>query len=51
MIFSRDDLRVDSIGELASFALVLPFFVLVLPFLLAGYTLMFCMDLVGWLDT
>ena len=51
MIFTRADLEVESIGELASFALVLPFVALVLPFLLSAYTLGWLLDQVGWLDT
>ena len=51
MIFSRDDFRVDSVPEFLSFLVVLPFVVLVFPFLAAVYTLGFVLDLVGWLDT
>lgn len=40
-----------SFGELISFSLVAPFVALVMPFLLAVYTLGFFMDMVGWLDT
>jgi hypothetical protein len=51
MIFRRDDLEVESLGDLVSFLVVAPFVFLVLPFLLAAYTLGFLMDQVGWLDT
>ena len=38
-------------SEIISFSLVTPFVVLVMPFLLAVYTLGFLMDIVGWLDS
>lgn len=40
-----------SFGELVSFALITPFVALVMPFLLASYTLGFFMDVAGWLDS
>lgn len=50
-MFSKDDFKVDSLPDLMSFLLVMPFVGLVLPFLLAAYTLGFLMDMVGWLET
>ncbi len=50
-MFQMDDFKIDSTGEFLSFCLVLPFVGLVLPFLLAAYTLGFLMDVVGWLDS
>ena len=50
-MFSRDDFKVDSIRDLCSFLLILPFVGLVFPFLGAVYTLGFLMDVVGWVDT
>ncbi len=50
-MFSFDDLKMDSVSDFASFALIFPFVGLVMPFLLAAYTLGFFCDLVGWLDT
>ncbi len=50
-MFSKEDFRVDNWGEFLSFMISLPFVGLVLPFLLAAYTLGFFMDLVGWIDT
>ena len=50
-MFSKDDFKVDSLSDLMSFLLVMPFVGLVLPFLLAAYTLGFLMDMVGWLET
>lgn len=45
----------DSIGmsitEFLSFSLITPFVVLMMPFLLASYTLGFLLDVVGWIDT
>jgi hypothetical protein len=50
-MFSKNDFKVDSFSNLLSFMLVLPFVGLVLPFLLAAYTLGWCMDMVGWMET
>lgn len=51
MMFSREDLKIDSMSEFFSFLVVLPFVGLVMPFLGAAYTLGFLMDVTGWLDT
>jgi hypothetical protein len=51
IMFSKEDFKVDSLPELMSFLLVMPFVGLVLPFLLAAYTLGWALDMVGWLDT
>ena len=40
-----------TVGEFVSFALITPFVALVMPFLLAVYTLGFFMDIVGWQET
>ena len=50
MIMSKKNERMTW-GETISFALVTPFVALVMPFLLAAYTLGFFMDIVGWLDS
>ncbi len=51
MLFSREDLRVDSWSDFFGFMLVLPFVGLVFPFLAAAYTLGFFLDQIGWLDS
>jgi len=51
MMFSLEDLKVDSVEELLLFLPILPFVGLVAPFVLAAYGLGFVMDLVGWLET
>ncbi len=50
-MFSKEDFKVDSFSELVSFLFVLPFVGLVLPFLLAAYTLGWFLDMVGWMKT
>lgn len=50
MIFSREDLQVESLPELLAFLPVLVFVGLVVPFLIAGYTLGFCMDMLGLIE-
>lgn len=50
-MFSKEDFKIDSFPELLSFLLVLPFVGLVLPFLLAAYTLGWALDMVGWMET
>lgn len=50
-MFSKDDFKIDSFADLMSFLLVIPFVGLVLPFLLAAYTLGWFMDMVGWMET
>jgi hypothetical protein len=51
MMFSRDDLRVDSLSDLIEFIPIVVFLGLVAPFLIAAYTLGFVMDITGWLKT
>ncbi len=51
MIFKRDDLKIDSMGEFIPFMLIMPFVLLITPFLIAAYTLGLCMKLTGWIDT
>lgn len=50
MIFSRQDLQVESVPELLAFLPVLAFVGLVAPFLIAGYTLGFCLDVLGLIE-
>ena len=50
-MFSKEDFKVESLNELASFIFILPFLGLIAPFLIASYTLGFCEDMVGWLDS
>ena len=50
MIFSRQDLQVESLPELLAFLPILVFIGLVAPFLIAGYTLGFCMDMLGLIE-
>jgi hypothetical protein len=50
-MFSAEDFKIESMADLASFLVVLPFVGLVAPFLIAAYTLGFVQDITGWLDT
>ena len=50
-VFTKDDLKIDCVFDFCSYLLVLPFVGLVAPFLIASYTLGFCLNLVGWQDT
>lgn len=50
-MFSKDDFKIGSLPEFFSFLLVMPFVGLVLPFLLAAYTMGWFLDMVGWLET
>lgn len=50
-MFSKEDLKIESLSEFFSFMLIMPFVGLVLPFLASAYTLGFFADLIGWLDT
>lgn len=50
MIFSRDDLRIESIGELLEFLPILIFVALVAPFVIAAYKLGFLLDLLGIIE-
>ena len=50
MIFSRQDLQVESLPELLAFLPILVFVALVAPFLIAGYTLGFFMDMLGLIE-
>ncbi|MBP6217924.1 MAG: hypothetical protein KA436_05010 [Oligoflexales bacterium] len=50
-MFSKEDFKVDSVGEFVPFLLIVPFVALIAPFLLASYTLGFFEDMVGWLET
>lgn len=47
MIFSRDDLRVESIDELLEFLPILIFVALVAPFVIVAYKLGFLLDVLG----
>lgn len=50
MIFSRDDLRVESFGELLEFLPILIFVALVAPFVIVAYKLGFLLDLLGMIE-
>ncbi len=50
VIFSRQDLQVEEWSELLAFLPILVFVALVTPFLLAGYTLGFCLSRLGLLE-
>ena len=50
-MFTKEDLKIDDVGEFVSFLLILPFLGLVAPFLIAVYTLGFIEDITGWLET
>ena len=50
-MFSKEDFQIDSFSEFFSFLLILPFIGLVLPFLVAVYTIGFFADITGWLET
>ena len=50
MIYSRQDLQIESLPDLLAFLPILIFIGLVAPFLLAGYTLGFCMDMLGLIE-
>jgi hypothetical protein len=51
MMFSVEDLKIESFEELLLFLPIAPFVGLVAPFLLAAYGLGFVMDITGWLET
>lgn len=51
MMFSRDDLRIESVEDLIHFLPIVLFLGLVAPFLIAAYTVGFFMDVTGWLRT
>lgn len=50
MIFSRDDLQIESISELLEFLPILIFVALVAPFVIAAYKLGFLLDLLGIIE-
>jgi|GEM_PF-874923 len=49
MIFSKEDFKIDGMGDLIDIAPVFIFMGLVAPFLIAAYTLGFVMDVTGLL--
>ena len=51
MMFSRDDLAIESVEDLVHFLPILVFIGLVAPFLIAAYTVGFVMDITGWLKS
>lgn len=51
MMFSLDDLRIESVEDLVHFLPIVLFIGLVAPFLIAAYTVGFVMDVTGWLQT
>lgn len=50
MMFSMDDLKVESFGELIEFLPIFIFIAFVAPFLIAAYSLGFVMDVTKWLN-
>jgi len=50
-MFTKEDFKIDSLGDFMSFILVAPFVGLIAPFLIAAYTWGFVADVTGWLDT
>jgi hypothetical protein len=51
MMFSREDLKIESVEDALHFAPIAVFLGLVAPFLIAAYTVGFVMDVTGWLKT
>jgi len=51
MMFSREDLQIESFEDFITFLPILVFVGLVAPFLIAAYTVGFVMDVTGWLKT
>jgi len=51
MMFSREDLRIDSVNDVLHFLPIAIFIGLVAPFFIAAYTVGFVMDVTGWLAT
>jgi len=51
MMFSREDLRIESPEDLVNFLPIFIFVALVAPFVIAAYTLGFVMDVTGWLKS
>lgn len=49
MMFSRDDLQIDSLEDLLHFLPIALLVGLVAPFLIAAYSVGFVMDKTGWL--
>ncbi len=50
MMFSREDLAIESPEDLITFLPIVLFIGLVAPFLIAAYTVGFVMDVTGWLN-
>lgn len=51
MMFTREDLAIESVEDLLHFLPIAVFLGLVAPFLIAAYTVGFVMDVTGWLRT
>jgi hypothetical protein len=51
MMFSKEDLKIESVEELIQFLPIFIFIGLVAPFLIAAYKVGFVMDQLGWLKT
>lgn len=49
-MFSREDFKISNTENLAEFLLVLPFVMLVAPFLILAYHIGLFLDLLGLLD-
>lgn len=50
MMFSSEDLRVESVGDFIVFLPVFIFVALVAPFLFTAYQIGFVLDRLGWMD-
>lgn len=49
-MFTKQDFKIDSVGDLITFAPIFIFIAFVAPFVIGAYSLGFVMDKVGWLD-
>ena len=50
LMFTKQDFKIDSVGDLITFAPIFIFIAFVAPFVIGAYSLGFVMDKVGWLD-
>ena len=49
-MYTKEDLKIDSVGDFIKFAPIFIFVALVAPFVIGAYSLGFVMNKVGWLD-
>ena len=49
-MYTKEDFKIESAGELLAFAPIFIFIAFVAPFVIGAYSLGFVMDKVGWLD-